>query len=191
MLVSVAFRCPWPECGREFNVNSNMRRHYRNHTTPGSKAIDHRRRRRRAPATHLVDSNPLYSIHNSKPVSSTDSPHISSRSASEESDEDIPTPMDEGDDLRSGGSSELSKERQYYRAFRYNSESHTRTSSLDSLSRSASPSMSPSPPPSHVYLPSAPYVQSVLDKSVSTALRPAFHAAFTAPLDKGTIEENQ
>lgn len=31
----VAFRCPWPNCGREFNVNSNMRRHYRNHTTPG------------------------------------------------------------------------------------------------------------------------------------------------------------
>ncbi|KAF8233164.1 hypothetical protein L208DRAFT_1060855, partial [Tricholoma matsutake] len=26
------FRCPWPDCGREFNVNSNMRRHYRNHT---------------------------------------------------------------------------------------------------------------------------------------------------------------
>ncbi|KAF9461442.1 hypothetical protein BDZ94DRAFT_1221397, partial [Collybia nuda] len=29
------FRCPWPNCGREFNVNSNMRRHYRNHNTPG------------------------------------------------------------------------------------------------------------------------------------------------------------
>ncbi|KIY68986.1 hypothetical protein CYLTODRAFT_421118 [Cylindrobasidium torrendii FP15055 ss-10] len=26
------FRCPYPECGREFNVNSNMRRHYRNHS---------------------------------------------------------------------------------------------------------------------------------------------------------------
>ncbi|THV03773.1 hypothetical protein K435DRAFT_605977, partial [Dendrothele bispora CBS 962.96] len=25
------FRCPYPGCGREFNVNSNMRRHYRNH----------------------------------------------------------------------------------------------------------------------------------------------------------------
>jgi hypothetical protein len=29
-----AFRCPHPSCGREFNVNSNMRRHYRNHTLP-------------------------------------------------------------------------------------------------------------------------------------------------------------
>jgi len=25
------FRCPWPDCGREFNVHSNMRRHYRKH----------------------------------------------------------------------------------------------------------------------------------------------------------------
>jgi uncharacterized Zn-finger protein len=29
----VAFRCPFPNCGREFNVNSNMRRHYRKHLT--------------------------------------------------------------------------------------------------------------------------------------------------------------
>ncbi|KAJ3795350.1 hypothetical protein GGU11DRAFT_233218 [Lentinula aff. detonsa] len=28
------FRCPFPKCGREFNVNSNMRRHYRNHLSP-------------------------------------------------------------------------------------------------------------------------------------------------------------
>ncbi|KAJ7603867.1 hypothetical protein DFH06DRAFT_1255878 [Mycena polygramma] len=28
-----AFRCPYPSCGRQFNVNSNMRRHFRNHTT--------------------------------------------------------------------------------------------------------------------------------------------------------------
>ncbi|TFK53286.1 hypothetical protein OE88DRAFT_1608428, partial [Heliocybe sulcata] len=25
------FKCDWPQCGRLFNVNSNMRRHYRNH----------------------------------------------------------------------------------------------------------------------------------------------------------------
>ncbi|KAJ7747434.1 hypothetical protein DFH07DRAFT_747799 [Mycena maculata] len=29
------FRCPHPNCGRAFNVNSNMRRHFRNHGTPG------------------------------------------------------------------------------------------------------------------------------------------------------------
>ncbi|KAK0492395.1 hypothetical protein EDD18DRAFT_1184396 [Armillaria luteobubalina] len=28
------FRCPFPGCRREFNVNSNMRRHYRNHASP-------------------------------------------------------------------------------------------------------------------------------------------------------------
>ncbi|KAJ7177354.1 hypothetical protein C8R43DRAFT_820207, partial [Mycena crocata] len=25
------FLCPYPACGRSFNVNSNMRRHFRNH----------------------------------------------------------------------------------------------------------------------------------------------------------------
>jgi len=29
------FQCPFPDCGREFNVNSNMRRHYRNHARSG------------------------------------------------------------------------------------------------------------------------------------------------------------
>ncbi|KAF9022809.1 hypothetical protein BDZ89DRAFT_956255, partial [Hymenopellis radicata] len=28
------FQCPFPNCGRLFNVNSNMRRHYRNHRIP-------------------------------------------------------------------------------------------------------------------------------------------------------------
>lgn len=28
-----AFVCPFPGCGRRFNVNSNMRRHLRNHTS--------------------------------------------------------------------------------------------------------------------------------------------------------------
>ena len=28
----LAYRCPFPGCGREFNVNSNMRRHWRNHS---------------------------------------------------------------------------------------------------------------------------------------------------------------
>lgn len=31
LTVPLAFRCPFPNCGREFNVNSNMRRHYRKH----------------------------------------------------------------------------------------------------------------------------------------------------------------
>ncbi|KAJ7843298.1 hypothetical protein B0H13DRAFT_2412665 [Mycena leptocephala] len=31
---STAFRCLHPNCGRAFNVNSNMRRHFRNHAAP-------------------------------------------------------------------------------------------------------------------------------------------------------------
>ncbi|EIW81666.1 hypothetical protein CONPUDRAFT_136509 [Coniophora puteana RWD-64-598 SS2] len=30
------YRCPYPGCGREFNVNSNMRRHWRNHSRVGA-----------------------------------------------------------------------------------------------------------------------------------------------------------
>ncbi len=29
-----AYRCPFPGCGKEFNVKSNMLRHYRSHTNP-------------------------------------------------------------------------------------------------------------------------------------------------------------
>ncbi|KAF7291292.1 C2H2 finger domain transcription factor mtfA [Mycena indigotica] len=34
------FRCPYPNCGRAFNVNSNMRRHYRNHSIALSAAAN-------------------------------------------------------------------------------------------------------------------------------------------------------
>ncbi|CAA7268715.1 unnamed protein product [Cyclocybe aegerita] len=34
------FRCPWPNCGREFSVNSNMRRHYRNHAIASSSSTN-------------------------------------------------------------------------------------------------------------------------------------------------------
>ncbi|SJL15184.1 uncharacterized protein ARMOST_18670 [Armillaria ostoyae] len=32
------FHCPFPGCGRSFNVNSNMQRHYRNHSMTGGPA---------------------------------------------------------------------------------------------------------------------------------------------------------
>jgi hypothetical protein len=175
-----------------------MRRHYRNHTIPGSKTVDHRRRRRRViPAHGLMDGtnlNASYTIRRT-PISSADSPLISSGSASEESDEDIPTPMDECDRLRSAveleGASKFSKA-QYTRTSRYYSQSHIRTLRFESPgSCSASPSLSPSPPPDHVYTPSAPYVRSVMDMSVSTALRPAFHPAFPAPLAGRAIKEER
>ncbi|KAF9067742.1 hypothetical protein BDP27DRAFT_1225398 [Rhodocollybia butyracea] len=34
LLNDLAFRCPYPGCGRRFNVSSNMRRHYRKHNFP-------------------------------------------------------------------------------------------------------------------------------------------------------------
>lgn len=183
------FRCPWPDCGREFNVNSNMRRHYRNHTIPGSKAVDHRRRRRRIPGPGPMDDSVSHTIRR-MPISSTDSPLISSRSASEESDEDINTPMDGCDRLLSAGAgaSKLSKAR-FNRASRCYSQSHIRTWRFESPSCSASPSLSPSPPPDHVYTPSAPYVRSFMDRRVSTALRPVFHPAFSAPSGGCAIKE--
>jgi hypothetical protein len=51
-----AFRCPWPRCGREFNVNSNMRRHLRNHNISSGQEVPDdgiRRRRRRSSANSL------------------------------------------------------------------------------------------------------------------------------------------
>ncbi|KAF9264427.1 hypothetical protein L218DRAFT_862976, partial [Marasmius fiardii PR-910] len=60
------FRCPFPGCGREFNVNSNMRRHYRNHAGAGSLYL------------------PEYNEHDEDgPESPYSSPHSQSTSASQ------------------------------------------------------------------------------------------------------------
>ncbi|KAJ7021027.1 hypothetical protein C8F04DRAFT_1142144 [Mycena alexandri] len=37
---ALPYVCPHPNCGRGFNVNSNMRRHYRNHFAPGHTNAD-------------------------------------------------------------------------------------------------------------------------------------------------------
>lgn len=63
VVVFPAFRCPWPKCGREFNVNSNMRRHLRNHTSNTNQEIPDdgaRRRRRRSSASS--PNSPLVAI---------------------------------------------------------------------------------------------------------------------------------
>jgi uncharacterized Zn-finger protein len=52
------FRCPYPTCGREFNVNSNMRRHYRNHLA----SLCQLRRSSEDPRQHLRRS-PLSTQH--------------------------------------------------------------------------------------------------------------------------------
>ena len=140
-------------------------------------AVDHRRRRKRAtPAFTPVDGG-TSPTDRSTPISSIDSPPISNWSASEESDDDILTPMDgQCDDLHSAvpaGALEFSKVGPYNRPSRHHSQSRIRTLGLGSAS---SPSLSPSPPPDHhVYTPSTPYFQSSMNPRVSTTLRPAFH----------------
>ncbi|PBK90349.1 hypothetical protein ARMGADRAFT_296456 [Armillaria gallica] len=53
------FRCPFPGCGRGFNVNSNMRRHYRNHTNSSGVSL--------VPAT--LSSSPSHTLSSSPPHS--------------------------------------------------------------------------------------------------------------------------
>jgi hypothetical protein len=48
MRSAIAFQCPYPGCNRKFNVNSNMRRHWRNHLTAN---------RRRDAVARLVEPN--------------------------------------------------------------------------------------------------------------------------------------
>ncbi|PBK90341.1 hypothetical protein ARMGADRAFT_296209 [Armillaria gallica] len=54
------FRCPFPGCGRGFNVNSNMRRHYRNHTNSSNGS--------HVPAP--LSSSPSHTLSSSPPHSS-------------------------------------------------------------------------------------------------------------------------
>lgn len=167
-----------------------MRRHYRNHTIPGSKAADLRRRRRRVPPSSLMNSSTHTNRH--MLASSMYSPTLSSsRSDSEDSDEEIPTPMDECDEICSDveGAPEFSKHPTFDRASQCYSQSHVRTLRYGSASGSPSPSLSPSPAPDHVYTPSAPYMRSFMDPRVSTALRPVFHPAFPVPLSHDIKEE--
>ncbi|KAG6909217.1 hypothetical protein DXG01_001524 [Tephrocybe rancida] len=179
-LLGSAFRCPWPNCAREFNVNSNMRRHYRNHTTPGVSrphAVDNGRRRKRG--THslvFVPGDPRAGSHSANSFSP---PPISSLS------------MDEGSDGSDGGNYQDDEEDEldslpddaspiyptsaqpWARQNEFSDKDH-----YDSRHSASSSSSSPSPPlrPTYTYSPSAPYSRSFADSKVSTALRPAFHS---------------
>lgn len=180
-----------------------MRRHYRNHTTPGfsrSQSNDNRRRRRRAPQSASLSGgdsiSPTIRMATTKRQQFIPSPPISSLAMSEDSDDDISDPMEgtythEEDELESPNEEFFTRQR---RGFVHPSSrgmpgrpEHERTASqhfsqshIRSLRRSPSsppPSPSPSPPPSEpFYSPSAPYVRSLADPRVSTALRPAFHS---------------
>jgi hypothetical protein len=222
LLFFPAFRCPWPNCGREFNVNSNMRRHYRNHTTPGfsrAQPADSRRKRRRVDNTLNPSSFPTVNHHHHHqadlmPPISHFSP--SDDDSDDESDRDIVSTIGKRDELvdyhtkapaynltQSMARVTVTKPQQQLEFPPYGATSRYRqpsssypygdTRSLHSSSPSNSSTSSPSPHLQHAattpvdgrhpytkrdhkYNPSAPYMHSVADTRVSTALRPAYHS---------------
>ena len=115
-----------------------MRRHYRNHTTPGFSRVqptDNRRKRRRVDAlSHsLPSADQVYRKANLMP-----SPAISHFSASDDSEYDSDRDYD--------------SPRHPYPHVHINTKRD------------------------HKYNPSAPYMHSLADTRVSTALRPAYHS---------------
>lgn len=165
-LFLAAFRCPWPNCGREFNVNSNMRRHYRNHSAPGvprAQAKDPRRRRRRGPPGGFVflDGSVSNAPEGRSPY--LPSPPFSSLSISENSeDEDGSDSMDEEmDELRdspyatSPMATSAARDHLQYRTF------HTSDMPRKGWNAySQSPSPSPPPPSPFTQYSPASYVRS-------------------------------
>lgn len=71
-----AFECPFPGCGRKFNVNSNMRRHLRNHTAPSARSSNH------TPYTYPLTTCPRNYSFNTSSASITSSRSPSSSVAS-------------------------------------------------------------------------------------------------------------
>ena len=157
-----------------------MRRHYRNHTSPGlsrAQPVEPRRRRRRAQDTDLVFVSADSSSSNAQPL--TPATPESSSISDEEDDEDLsPT----GGSYRHGSDYHRSAPHHPAAGFEYdtngNSHIHRRESHLRSstpMSVSSSPSPPTTPLSEHKYSPSVPYLRSVVtDTTVSTALRPAF-----------------
>lgn len=81
-----AFVCPFPGCGRRFNVNSNMRRHLRNHTSPA------RPLNTAAPYTYPLTTVPRSLHPSASPMSSSSLGHppiaVYTRGSDTGSDED-------------------------------------------------------------------------------------------------------
>ena len=192
-----AFRCPWPNCGREFNVNSNMRRHYRNHTAPEN-SHSRRWRRRDAPSLAMMNDEvpTAMAMRRSEPTPFLTSLQVSAMESvsDEESEDEIPTPMNEDDvdlgsaseeTLRSqkisGGAESLDySSRAYQQPY---SRSHIRTRPSGSNYRSSTPSLSPPPSPAPTSRPSVQYMHPFAYPPVSTTLRPAFRSS-TSPVGK-------
>ena len=179
----IAYQCPYPGCGREFNVNSNMRRHWRNHT--------------RLSAVHLGDMDGRGSCDQSP--YSPDMLHGQSLASppatddSEESDDDLSDDDDSHYAMDMDVYEGCVKERNEVNPHHHRGGSGSLRNSEPFWSRSPSPvrkstaySYPRPPPPSslgrspshateYLYRPSNPaYARSCTDSRVSTALRPAF-----------------
>lgn len=207
-------------------MNSNMRRHYRNHTTPGfsrAQPTDSRRKRRRVDNTINNHSSSIPTV--DKPHSANLMPpicHFSPSDDSEyESDKEIDA-MEQRDklvDYRTkapaynltqsmarvtvtnpphefppyGATSRYHQRQQYpysdARSFHSSSPSSSSSSPSPSLQSVSTLANGHQPYPPHVqtttttnvkrdhkYNPSAPYMHSLADTRVSTALRPAYHS---------------
>lgn len=158
-----AFRCPWPNCGRAFNVNSNMRRHHRNHTTPGFSRPHPPTRRARPPTqtqsksqSHSQSRSPAQAPTRALPSRrSYDSGSAEDELEGEGGDEEEEDELDEDSGMDVDRREEEENVRERY------SQSHVRGRGREGEG---------------VYAASAPYGHSFADMRVSTALRPAFHA---------------
>ena len=162
-------------------MNSNMRRHYRNHTAPAMprpQTIDNRRRRKRGspPNLVLITGDSRTETH-STPMAGQSMGHDSDVSDDEEDElESLP---DDASPVYMTYKRPWERASGYHEKDTYDSRPPPSSRYYQSHVRSgqAGNSFHKSPPPQgiHTYSPSAPYSRSFTDSKVSTALRPAFH----------------
>lgn len=203
ILVYIAFQCPYPNCGREFNVNSNMRRHYRNHSIAAAADVHpprHNSGRRPRGYQRTHPSRFARTVFHSSPGTSI---HLLQSAPSAASMTDDDSDMEE--DLDNGEGSGLDDENEFDDTIAEDDDEDMSAVASPTQHKSVTWSPSPSPPqtrlnqdsesraiappcsspprhlyPSssrigHTYMPSSPaYIQACRDSRVSTTLRPAF-----------------
>jgi hypothetical protein len=199
-----AFQCPYPRCGREFNVNSNMRRHYRNHSIAATAEVHpprHNSGRRPRGYQREHPGRASRTVFHVSPRQSMQSE--SSATSLTDDDSDMAEDFDDGQASRFDGEDEDGH-------MEDDNEDGNTTNPVGPRHTSVTWSLSPSPPADHqrghlyqdsqshiiapsgssprhshspfstsrlgyMYMPSSPaYVQACRDTTVSTTLRPAF-----------------
>lgn len=176
-----------------------MRRHYRNHTSPGlsrAQPIDHRRRRRRtqedlvfvssgSPSAQIPSHHGFISPAPKSSISDDSEDENHSPSAYHYYPDDPRFPSARSGPPGGGDTYMNANHTSQTTNLFHNRESHLRASTPISIG--SSPPTTPLC--EHKYSPSAPYLRSsVTDTTVSTALRPAFNAGQTIP-DHSSLKE--